>query len=723
MASPKFQYRGSSSELTLKASEDAVKLVREKQHHGAWRAKTADRVREEAKARVLEQGGDPTDKALVLAQSELQLGQYRGQTFHWLLGNDVGYACHLIASHEREREEGNTVLTPLMANKDALASYARLFPPMVAAINQRRMVEGTLPLAGLHGTVLGFGDHRHRTYRSLYDARDTESRTYVNWVRKETVAPGSKMHAFQQYILARDKEPSEGHASLDPDTVSDAELVASAAEVDSQLSTITDDLPAPVPSTSSHHVPPQADRAPATGVAETGGGAQLLPRGWRATLPEEQQDWVGRALFRRTGGGQSVLTTDLRLWWYPPGPRLVYTQPPATSHPFFQQPFFLWMPYRMWAYPLKCPTCKSSLRAAGLYKTVRRVLDRSRWYFMGTEYLECHGCRKKVAGWSQAILEQLDLSHRREFPAVLTYRLACDKALINTLKVRTLGNSATRLHATLVEEHTTAWIHQSHKYLGVLCKLGVERSRPFPQMHPVPGVSWLLGVYVRDATSRLPETKAKITSVFGSILKMDSTKKVTNKLAGTAARSAAWSTNVGNEHGQVLMSVLTAAEGDSLADMTAGLMRRYRDAGQAPPKVLYVDRDCCASGEQLHVRQLFQEWPELIVRLDVWHLMRRFARGVTTDAHQLYGLFMARLSYAIFVWDDEDVARLERAKRSQEGASHVTLTAKEMARHCRRRTRGAEETRRLKAGRLLVRERHAGGPRPDIWSASRTPQE
>ncbi|KAM8867919.1 uncharacterized protein ACB058_005813 [Synchiropus picturatus] len=127
--------------------------------------------------------------------------------------------------------------------------------------------------------------------------------------------------------------------------------------------------------------------------------------------------------------------------------------------------------------------------------------------------------------------------------------------------------------------------------------------------------------------TRLPETKAKITSVFGSILKMDSTKKVTKKLAGSAAGSAAWSTNVGNEHGQVLMSVLTAAEGDGLPDMTAGLMRRYRDAGQAPPKVLYVDRDCCASAGQSHLRQLFHEWPELIVRLDVWHLMRRFGRG------------------------------------------------------------------------------------------------
>ena len=76
--------------------------------------------------------------------------------------------------------------------------------------------------------------------------------------------------------------------------------------------------------------------------------------------------------------------------------------------------------------------------------------------------------------------------------------------------------------------------------------------------------------------------------------------------------------------------------------------------------------------------------------------MRRFARGVTTDSHQLYGLFMARLSLAIFEWDDGDVARLTEAKQSEEGrGAHIKLSAKELARHCRRRTRGVAETERL----------------------------
>ena len=42
-----------------------------------------------------------------------------------------------------------------------------------------------------------------------------------------------------------------------------------------------------------------------------------------------------------------------------------------------------------------------------------------------------------------------------------------------------------------------------------------------------PGAAWFLSMYVRDVWSRLPLLKATITSTYGVILKMDSTKKVT----------------------------------------------------------------------------------------------------------------------------------------------------------------------------------------------------
>ncbi|XP_027139839.1 uncharacterized protein LOC109141445 [Larimichthys crocea] len=66
---------------------------------------------------------------------------------------------------------------------------------------------------------------------------------------------------------------------------------------------------------------------------------------------------------------------------------------------------------------------------------------------------------------------------------------------------------------------------------------------------------------------------------------------------------------------------------------------------------------------------------------------------------------MARLSTCIFEWDPEDVAALRHAKEGELAARNVGhiseevvdthITRRELALHCRRRTRGVEETNRL----------------------------
>lgn len=95
------------------------------------------------------------------------------------------------------------------------------------------------------------------------------------------------------------------------------------------------------------------------------------------------------------------------------------------------------------------------------------------------------------------------------------------------------------------------------------------------------------------------------------------------------------------------------------------------------------------------VSDMFCEWDQMLVRLDVWHLMRRLARGVTTDSHQLYGAFMGRLTFALFEWDQGDVDLVKRAKQAEGCHGHIAPTAKELARHCRRRVRSVDEAERL----------------------------
>ena len=98
--------------------------------------------------------------------------------------------------------------------------------------------------------------------------------------------------------------------------------------------------------------------------------------------------------------------------------------------------------------------------------------------------------------------------------------------------------------------------------------------------------------------------------------------------------------------------------------------------------------------------QLFSPWKSQ-VKLDIWHFMRRFACGVKTDNHPLYGTFLAQLAACIFEWCDNDV-KLREAKKAEmeksgvscatEEAIDALITKQEMSQHCRRRTRGKEET-------------------------------
>jgi len=88
--------------------------------------------------------------------------------------------------------------------------------------------------------------------------------------------------------------------------------------------------------------------------------------------------------------------------------------------------------------------------------------------------------------------------------------------------------------------------------------------------------SWLMSVYARDILSRLPQLLVTCTAIFGSVLKIDLMKKVCKKLQGTTAGSVSWCTNVGNERGEILISVLTESEGlEGFHLMATGIIKRF----------------------------------------------------------------------------------------------------------------------------------------------------
>ncbi|MCI4379009.1 hypothetical protein PGIGA_G00222900 [Pangasianodon gigas] len=378
----------------------------------------------------------------------------------------------------------------------------------------------------------------------------------------------------------------------------------------------------------------------------------------RKTIPLQDQRWIASTLYH---GGR--LPSGLKLWYEPPVPSLIYHQAPLPDR-FFTHRLLVWMPYHLWKVRLLCSVCGKQLTSYGIHKRARRVLDIDRY--------------------------------------------ACDIRVICLLRERTLGNSPTTLARQLKENHGEEWLHHLAHYMEE-CAVFADRPSFLPvafQEPPepieVPTSKWLLTIYGKDIISCLDHIKASITSTFGTILKMDSTKKITKKLAGHARGTAQWMSSVGNERGQILISVLTAQEGPGLDSMVSGLVSRYQQTGVAPPVLLYVDSGCCVDKGQSKLQTRFGGWPNLNIRLDIWHFLRRLATGCTTDAHPLYPTFKTRLSACIFEWDPHDIALLRRAKREQledERLPLVTddlvnrrISRKELALYCRLRTRGVEAT-------------------------------
>ncbi|XP_048048478.1 mucin-5B-like [Megalobrama amblycephala] len=70
-----------------------------------------------------------------------------------------------------------------------------------------------------------------------------------------------------------------------------------------------------------------------------------LPAGWIHTLPEMDQRWISKALFRWTAQGHPELIFSRvdKLWWYPPQVPLKTSNSPFLEN-YFGHPLLLWMP-------------------------------------------------------------------------------------------------------------------------------------------------------------------------------------------------------------------------------------------------------------------------------------------------------------------------------------------------------------------------------------------
>lgn len=254
-----------------------------------------------------------------------------------------------------------------------------------------------------------------------------------------------------------------------------------------------------------------------------------MPAKWREVFNQHEAKWIGNALYHSKG----VPKEDLKLWYDPPPPRF-------KPHPdeFFTKKLMVWAPQKQFKLDLMCPECPNQkLVSKGFYGTVRTVVSLQECYNLVTWYLKCPACLSTFPAWALNILKQLPPECRQEFPAIVTFKSTCDISVVRLLRDRHIGNSPSAVHRMLEEGHSEMWLSTSVKYLAQ-CKTykqsiegRMDGNGPIPFLPPpkFQGLGdhrWLLRCYSMDVYQRLEELKRGILGTFGTIIKVDSTKKV-----------------------------------------------------------------------------------------------------------------------------------------------------------------------------------------------------
>ncbi|XP_041941359.1 uncharacterized protein LOC121704885 [Alosa sapidissima] len=431
-----------------------------------------------------------------------------------------------------------------------------------------------------------------------------------------------------------------------------------------------------------------------------------------------------------------VLKSD-RMWFYPPEPPGYLGSGVPSPQPFFRSRLFFWRPVGVWRCSISCPrgdACAGAgrnthLSKSGYHIRVRHICDVSGWYSMCCEVLCCGPCLKAARGgdggpmgrwlaWDDAILHQLSEAHQAMFPAVLTAKRGVDKSVLNLLRDRTEGNTMAKVWRQVRENHMEEHNRRRDLYTtllmalvrpgSIVSALGHGEFRPPPPPRELPCERLLRHAFLLAEANNVQDYRSQILSTFGTVLKMDSTKKVVKKLSGEGKGSAEWFTSIGNELSQIVSFVLTCEESvEKLEPMCRGVMERFRLANQPVPQILYIDRGCCRAQGPTAVETLFQPWVDngMVVRLDIFHWLHRFDAALRTEAHSKYPALKSALAGAVLAYNRQDLDLLIAAVRarvssvmeavSDEDVVRRYISREQLKHHVRRVTLGGHETFRL----------------------------
>ncbi|XP_067464800.1 uncharacterized protein [Thunnus thynnus] len=439
------------------------------------------------------------------------------------------------------------------------------------------------------------------------------------------------------------------------------------------------------------------------------------------------------------------------LWRFPPQPELIDSISDLPSPKYFQlHPFFIWKPENDSlmgrlrnndTLPCIDGCVRPQVVSAGIGRP-RVIVGVTGQYYLLSSRLCCKVCRKRWYADNPLWLENLPKRYTNLLPAILTYKKAICKSVMDEL--RRTGNSPTDMANQIMEMMHLKYERANLAYL-LSCQnimdgeAGKYDQRTITQFlrqetKPAPfgeygdsdgwnGISvsahYLTDCLLHEYQHQEVAIKTLLQGNFGQAFRSDHTRKIARKVTFSSGTMSSYA--IMNENWMILSWVMVQSETEkSLKPMYEGLANRYSSAGIEKAQYQWVDRDCCAAfkvaescaGEHLN----WDAWrttdaivaeatsgnllntcasrchynTNITIKLDLFHCMRRFLRECVSEHHPLYSSFAQFLSAAFSVVDQEDLQRLKDAYTFC-GIQPANPTKKHIRGHCRTKIPQPEE--------------------------------
>ena len=336
---------------------------------------------------------------------------------------------------------------------------------------------------------------------------------------------------------------------------------------------------------------------------------------------------------------------------------------------------FVWAPEKIFpGLCVKCPACNQAVKSSRWWRHKMLHGIQKQHLYVSVEYT-CYGCvlsarpdrhaeeqtaptakrRKKQKTFladSQDALNLLPPHVAATWQFVDTGRVLCEVGVVDIIRALATKTSWAAISDMLNEMKSTHWVaNVIQEFLHLCDRFQLRPSRLTPNLPHAYRVtdSWVRNIYVRDAQQRQAEVKAELTAEVGDdVLVLDWTKDAAARCGG------AYLFNVMDGNKRILLSSLTkSASPSETKPLIAQLARRG-----VYPKLVYVDDECC--GEWPSILKTF--WPNVMIRLDGMHAIRRLTKTVTCTQHPYHMRFCSALAEAVYTQDEATLARLSSAR-------------------------------------------------------------